>query len=481
MKSIRTFLIIVILSTVTLMAFLSALNGYQDSMAKAEQLFDSELVDKSHLLLQAFLARTLIDNKIDMTSTQPLNATVSENSASLIKDIELENEQMAAENNFFAFQIWHQGNLLLRSSHAPQKAIAHFEKGFNDSNFLNHRWRTYSYYNNTSNLWILTAERTDIRYVLAENIILDSILPVVIMLPLLGILIWTIVSFGLSPLRKLAKELGNKRVDDLSPLSIDEQPIELIQVVNSTNDLLKRLKSSFLREKRFASDAAHELRTPISAIKIHLHNLAAMVPENEHSFLQLKSSVDRMGHLVEQILNLNRTSPDQYISRFNTIDLYKLAQELIIREYPQFNEKNIQLALEGEPCNIEGDPFALEVLLQNLMTNACKYTPDGGSVIVTISEKQTDIQLQIQDSGPGVPKEQYERVFDRFYRLNGDSHDSGTMGCGLGLAIVQQIVELHQAKITLGHSSFSSGLLVNIIFPKEPSARKQSVSLPEVS
>ena len=454
MKSIRTFLIIVILSTVTLMAFLSALNGYRNSMAKAEQLFDSELADKSHLLSLAFLA-----HQKEIISTQE--------SVSLIKDKPYQNGQMLIEDDFFAFQIWRQDNLLLRSLHAPETAIAHFEQGFKFKNFLNHRWRTYSYYNKTSDLWILTAERTDIRYVLAENIILDSILPVVIMLPLLGILIWTIISYSLSPLRKLARELSSKRADDLSPLSIEKQPVELIQVVNSTNDLLQRLKSSFLREKRFASDAAHELRTPISAIKIHLHNLAATVPENEHSFLQLKSSVDRMEHLVEQILNLSRTTPEQYISRFSTIDLYNLAQEVIVREYPQFDKKNLQLALEGGHCNIEGDDFALDVLLQNLLTNACKYTPDGGSVIVSIVENPDNIQLQVQDSGPGVPEEQYERLFDRFYRLNGDGHDSGTIGCGLGLAIVQQIVELHNASISLAHSSFSSGLLVNVVFPKD--------------
>lgn len=460
MKSIRVFLIIVLLSTITLMAFLSALNGYRDSMAKAEQLFDAQLIDKTYLLSMAFSAR----QSTTSISQQRLRQEVE---SIHVKASSQAKEQSIEEIKDFAFQIWQGSNLLLRSLQIPTEPIANFEQGFQDRNFINHRWRTYSYYNQTANLWILTAERADIRYVLAENIILESVLPVVMMLPLLGILIWYIITYGLSPLRKLARELGSKRADDLSPIAIEKQPIELIQVVNSTNDLFHRLKAAFLREKRFASDAAHELRTPISAIKIHLHNLSKIIPANEHSFQQLIFSVDRMGHLVEQILNLNHTAPEQYTTRFTTIDIYNLAQEVIVREYSQFEEKNLQLALDGEHCTIEGDQFALDLLVQNLLTNACKYTPEDGSVLLSVVCDNTKVELQIQDSGPGVPKEQYERLFDRFYRLDGDCHASGTTGCGLGLAIVQQIVELHHASITLDHSSFASGLSVNIVFPKE--------------
>ena len=469
MKSIRFFLSIVILSTITLMAFLSALNGYRDSMTKAEQLFDSELMDKAHLLSIVFSA-LYIKNKSLNTDVSLID--LESESGKIDNGLTDETRGEDFNDHFFAFQIWQNDQLLLRSLQAPETAISQFKQGFQDINFSNHRWRTYSYYNQRSNLWIITTERKDIRYVLAENIVLETILPVVIMLPFLGILIWSIITYGLSPLRTLAKELGSKRADDLTPLAIDKQPVELIQVVNSTNDLLKRLKASFFREKRFASDAAHELRTPISAIKIHLHNLSHLIPLPElpsakNSFLQLQSSVDRMGHLVEQILNLNRTSAEQYVTRFTELDIYNIAQDVIVKEYAHFEEKQLKIALEGEHCLINGEQFALETLLQNLLTNACKYTPEGGSVLVNISSDDNNVYLNVEDSGPGVPEDQYERVFDRFYRLNGDCHTSGTIGCGLGLAIVQQIVELHHAKISLGQSSFLKGLLVRVIFPKE--------------
>ena len=464
MKSIRFFLSIVILSTITLMAFLSALNGYRDSMNKAEQLFDSELMDKAHLLSIAFTAHHSTNNK-NLTGDTVNDLAFSQQDEQ--PGLPGNNQQISRNNVFFAFQIWQGDNLLLRSPHAPNTAIAHYEKGFQTRNFLNHRWRTYSYYNQDSNLWIITSERTDRRYVLAENIVLETIIPVVIMLPILGILIWSIITYGLSPLRTLARDLGSKQADDLTPLAIDKQPVELVQVVNSTNDLFERLKASFLREKHFSSDAAHELRTPISAIKIHLHNLSHLISPDENSFIQLKLSVDRMGHLVEQILNLNRTSAEQYSARFSRLNIYSLVQDIIVREYELFEHNKLQVALEGKPCHIKGDPFALELLVQNLITNACKYTPEGGSVLITVNDDSEHVFFQIEDSGPGVPEQQYGRLFDRFYRLNGDCHTSGTIGCGLGLAIVQQIVELHHAQISLGPSSFPSGLLVKVIFSKK--------------
>ena len=463
MKSIRSFLITVILSTITLITFLSALNSYRDSLEKAEQIFDLELVNKAHLLSSAFTYA--IDKNIN-------------NEHVLEAAIVTKQENNQAIDAFYIFQIWQKKRLLLRSFNAPIEAITPFKEGFQDRNIVQHRWRTFAYYNKAFDLWVITAERMDTRYILAENIVLETILPVVFMLPIIGLLIWFIIRYGLSPLKQLAAELSDKRADDLSPLAIEQQPDELIQVVSSVNDLFHRLKTSFLREKRFASDAAHELRTPISAIKIHLHNLSCSMKHSteDHSMQQLMLSVQRMEHLVEQILNLNRISPEQYMAQFKDVDLYLLAQKLIVKEYPHFNKKNLQVELQGDHCHINGDLFSLDVLLQNLLTNACKYTPEGGSILVSIQcEKSAEkankkqVQLQVQNTGYGVPEEQYERLFDRFYRSNGDRHDSGNSGCGLGLAIVKQIAELHHADIVIDKAQFvddpqTRGFMVSITF-----------------
>lgn len=470
MKSIRSFLIIAIVSTITLIIFLSALNGYRDSLAKAEQLFDSELLNKAHLLASAF-AYTIDANNTTSTKIRYTKHRKTEIPATRVA---LKNEvKEGTLESVFIFQIWQGQQLLLRSFNAPDLQMAQFIAGFHYKNIADYRWRTLSYYSELSDVWIITAERVDIRYILAENIVLETILPAILMLPVVAFLIWFIIHYGLSPLKQLALTLSNKRADDLSPLPVTEQPAEVTPLVSSVNDLLYRLKTSFLREKRFASDAAHELRTPISAIKVHLHNLSCSVVPcvADHNFQQLSISVERMEHLVEQILNLNRISPEQYMAQFKELDLYLLAQELIIREYSAFNNKNLKIELQGEHCKINGDLLSLEVLLQNLLSNACKYTPEGGSVLVSICCDQNTKGglIQVQNTGSGVPEEQYERVFDRFYRSNGDRHDSGSSGCGLGLAIVKQIAELHHADIVVSQAHFSAeaqkkGFMVSVTF-----------------
>lgn len=305
---------------------------------------------------------------------------------------------------------------------------------------------------------------------------MESVLPVVATLPPLGLLIWLIVGYGLSPLRQLARQLHDKRADDLGALPVDRQPYELRQLIASTNDLLRRLEASFAREKHFASDAAHELRTPISALKVHLHNLAQHLPEGHHELQQVQQSVERMGKLIEQILTLNRTTPDLYITNFTAVDLHALAQEYIADNYSRFEEKNLAVELHGHPAWLQGNRFALETLVQNLLDNACKYTPAGGQIRVTADTREGSVVLTVEDSGPGIPEDQQERIFDRFYRIGGDQHDSGVIGSGLGLSIVRHIAELHHANIKLQRSSLDGGLSVSVIFPAQSghAARRQA-------
>jgi len=239
MNSIRVFLVAAILALVTLFTFVSALRGYQSSMQQAEQLFDS------HLLVTAKLIANIQTSKDN-------------------PEINL--------NSKIVFQIWRDNLLIARSSGAPTEAIAKQQPGFGYRNFAGYRWRTLSYYRDPH--WITVAERSDIRFSLAENVVTKSLLPTLIGLPLLGFLIWLIVTQGLRPLRKLAAELSSKQADDLEPLPTQIPKQELAQIITSTNGLLRRLEASLQREKQFASDAAHELRTPISSINIQLHNMA---------------------------------------------------------------------------------------------------------------------------------------------------------------------------------------------------------------
>jgi len=308
-------------------------------------------------------------------------------------------------------------------------------------------------------------EREDIRYSLAEDIVLSSVVPVVLAIPVGAFIIWFAVGLGLKPLNNLNKQLSRKQVDDLTPINLQEVPKELTQLVTTTNALLNRLYKAFIREHQFSADAAHELRTPISLLKVQLHNLQV---ENEKQLdLQpLANGIERMGLVIEQILSLYRHSPDQLIAKEENVDLYNVAQQMMANYYDQFVEKEQKISLYGEAgMRIKGNQFALETLIQNIITNASKYTPNQGEVKIEMVKKNNFIELIIEDSGPGIAEELRERVFERFYRVHGDQHNSGTLGCGLGLAIVKHIADLHNAKISLQSSTTLGGLKMIIDFP----------------
>ena len=425
---------VMLMAIMTLTVFLSALQGYRSSIAEVQQLFDSELQERARMLAIAGSGR------------------------------KVESESYAIADQY-AFQVWQDGSLLQRSSNTPTTMISNLHGGYQDTNFGSYRWRTYTWIDTSQDRRAVTAERIDIRNMLAERIIMKSVMPVIVTLPVAGLLIWLIVGYGLAPLRNLAAHLGNRRAEDLKPIPETRQPVELMQVITSTNDLFSRLEASFSREKRFASDVAHELRTPISALKVHLHNMSKNVSAGDHDLVQLEAATDRMGSVVEQILALHRTAPDQYVSRFREVDLYQLVQQVIISMYDEFEQRDMQLELTGEHALMSGDRFALETLVKNLLDNACKYTPEGGNVLLAVDLTDAGVRLQVEDSGPGVSEELYGRIFDRFYRANGDRHQSDVVGCGLGLAIVRHIADIHGASIKVEKSSFESGLRVSVWFP----------------
>jgi two-component system sensor histidine kinase QseC len=259
--------------------------------------------------------------------------------------------------------------------------------------------------------------------------------------------------------------MAGKRSDDLSSLSQTERPKELDVLTDSINALLRRLDAAFEREKRFAADAAHELRTPLSVLKVQLHNLLRDSTADDAQLRSLQMAVDRMGHSVEQVLMLYRMTPDQFAAKFVQLDLAGLARQAIAELYPQIEAQGQQIELIGEQTFMPGDVFAVHTLLINLLDNASKYSGKEGEIRVHISHTADQVILKVEDSGPGIPAIERERVFERFYRVGGDRHKSGITGSGIGLAIVRHIAEMHHAVIELAESGFGSGLAVIVKFP----------------
>lgn len=443
MKSIRTYLLLALIAIITLVTFLSLLQGYEASITKAQQLFDDRLQS-----MAAMISNANQDLQPHSAGTEKLSSTV-----------------------FFQI-LTDDFSLLARSNNATTPLLSAdndvVTSGFKDINFSGYRWRIYILKDDILNRWIITGERSDIRYILAEKVVTESIIPIVLAIPIAAFIIWIAIGIGLKPLRALTEQLNNKQADDLSPVLMTNTPDELTSLVTTTNALLQRLNDAFVREQQFAADAAHELRTPISILKVQLHNLQNNEQISEAALLPLASGIERMGLVIEQILSLYRHSPEQVLIKQFDIDLSAIVQSIIAKDYEQIAIKQQKISLlGGEKCLMKGNQFALETLVQNLISNASKYTPEQGEIQVTSKHITTGIRLIVEDSGPGIPQEHYERVFERFYRVDGDRHDSGILGCGLGLAIVKHIVNLHKAKITLHPSTQLGGLKVMIDFPKQ--------------
>ncbi|MEA3300807.1 MAG: ATP-binding protein [Pseudomonadota bacterium] len=447
MRSIRVFLVVATLATLVLVVFVAAVQGYRSSMGEAESLFDSQLQELAQFAVN-------LRGEHAPGNSQPTH---------------------------IAYQLWQPGaeggaTLLAHSANTPASPLTGFAPGFGYVNFHGYRWRTYVHLAEADNLVAVVAARTDVRFQLAENVILEAILPIVVGLPLSALLIWLIVGRGLGPLRELAERLREKEYRDLSPVRIAEHPRELDQVLNSVNGLLARLNASFERERRFASDAAHELRTPISVLKLQLHNLQQAHPDRAGELRDLQAGVQRMQHLVEQILALYRSTPEQYSAGLKPLNLHELVAGLIAERYGDFEARGQTVELRGASTGttVAGDPFALHTLVTNLLANANRYTPDGGTILATVESGPGTVVLRIEDNGPGIPEQERERIFERFHRIGGDRHDSGQPGCGLGLAIVRNIADLHGATIAVTPSRFASGACFTLTFPAAPPANSRN-------
>ena len=435
--SIRRYLTLILLSVITLVTFAAAIQGYRSSMTKATDVFDNELRLLTHVLVN-------VSNLGTDTNNQHANTA-------------------------FVYQIWQQQELLVSSHPQLNKPISEFIDGFAEHNFLAQRWRTYTQFFAAQNKWVIVAQPLNRRFELAEDMILAAVTPLIVSIPLLAIIIFLVVSRGLRPLRLLSDNLRAKKADDLSPLQTQKQMNELSPVLETLNQLFERLDAAFMRERRFASDAAHELRNPLSVLKINAHNLALDITDNspmQINMQYLQQGIERMSHVVEQILLLNRTNPEQYQGKFIQLDTTNLCQTVIASLFPQIDAKNQEVELIGKSAPILGDAFAMGILLQNLLSNASKYSPEGSQISVSIRDSKQHVIIQVEDSGPGIDESEFQRVFERFYRVGGDRHVSNTPGCGLGLAISRHIAELHQAKIKLGRSTRLKGLSVEVIMPK---------------
>jgi len=284
--------------------------------------------------------------------------------------------------------------------------------------------------------------------------------------PVFGILVWLIISLALRSVTRVTTEISNRASTFLEPVQLTEIPVEIKPLVAELNELFIRLKLAFERNKSFAADAAHELRTPLAALKTHAQVALKADNEADHNKALQKviESVDRSSHVVAQLLTLSRLGEEERLTDIKPLDLHKLTTEMMAYLAPHALEKDIEIELAPAPSDstIMGSDIALGILIRNIVDNAIRYTPSRGEVKVAIIETESQVIFRVTDTGSGIPAELRERVFERFYRILGTK----ASGSGLGLAIVNQIAKLHSAEISLSTPPNGNGLQFDVAFPK---------------
>lgn len=426
--SIQRYLLITILSIVTLASFSAALQGYKASREKLTSIFDKELKSFAIALAHSPLA---------------------------------EGKTVASFESIFAYQVFSHGQLRVKSDNAPVTMISTHSTGYQNSSFLGTRWRLFIY--DEHNVRVIVAQPVEQRIASVEQVLLDAILPIVYAIPIIGLLVFFAINRSLKPLSSLSTQLKQKNADDLTPVQVIDNSLELKPIELTINHLLKRLGGSFEREKRLSGDAAHELRTPISVLKLNAHNLSIAFENNsidQHHIDELNRNTVRMAHVIEQIITLNRTSPENFEAKKVRIDLRALLQQVISNNYDAVEQNQQTISLNCHQMSIDGDKFSLETLFDNLIKNANKYSGVNTDIVITVVDHHSTVEILVEDSGVGISKELISDAFQRFYRVK--QHPQ--TGSGLGLSIVKHIVELHQGNVELSESPLG-GLRVSIVLP----------------
>ena len=408
-------------------------------------------------------AREEFDEVLDAHLAQTASLLVAQASHDLD---ELETEHAPLLHKYarrVAFQIWdRERQLRLHSANAPQQPLANRERGFSDNVIDGHRWRVFSTRDESGEYLIHVAERTEVRDELARDIAINLLRPLWFSLPLLALLLWIAVMRGLRPLDKLAREVEQREPDNLAALDASSAPREVVPLIERLNRLFLRIEASMQKERRFTADAAHELRTPVAAIKAQAQVARAASSEAEriHALDNAILGCDRAAHLIDQLLTL---------ARVDTLDrgmaepcrLRDIAAEAIAALAPAALEKGVQLELlAGDEIVVRGNPGLLRVLLRNLLDNSMRHSPSGTTVQVSIAQEPGAVCLSVSDNGPGIPEQERDKVLERFYRPLGTQ----ASGSGLGLSIVKRIAEVHDAALQILPASEGQGLRVTVSF-----------------
>ena len=487
-NSIRGRILVLVMSVLALSLAVLAVWSYRDGEHEIEEVLDAQLAQAARLIAGIASRDARVEGR------RPLQSSL--NQAASPQDVPEEARRFAHEYEgklgFVVFDakgdaLFHSASLplaafrevrIVRSRAAGERAVQPpvtpaallgVPAGYHEATVLGQRWNVFLLDNPGGEQWILVGDRADVRNELAGQIAFRSMLPELVGLPVLALLVWLAVGWGLRPLQGMAQVLKSRDPDNLSPLLLERLPDELEPAVASLNRLLVQVSELLDREKRFLSYAAHELRTPLAVLRLQADNAvrAADPVDREQALKQLDRSVTRATRLVEQLLALARLEPGAIQLQAVWLDLAAVVRNEIAEIGTMAFDRGQELTLEvdeGKDFHLRADESCLLILLQNLISNAVRHTPARGQVRVWLDAVPEGLEMHVQDSGPGVPPEMRARVFERFFR------EGPGQGAGLGLSIVSRIVELHGGRVDLRDSPLG-GLDVVVTLPRNERTR----------
>lgn len=498
--SLRHLLLISLLSASMLIWGIAAYISYRVTRDEVANLFDAELAQSAKVLhtfvegvlqgsnlaehwkkdtanvladenYQTILTLPLDNNNLLLYSETelhfPLNNPLKTNNEPLWQAIDELWQEDAFGHKYerkIAFQLWSkEDGLLLRSESAPNFALSASAHGFSETHIENSLWHVFSITDATGGYVIHVGQKADIRSQLTDEISIQLVAQFLIGLPFLGLVIWLIVGHALKPINHLEKALAKREASYLKPLSKKDLPAEIVPLVNEINNLFNQLEQAFEHERQFTADAAHELRTPLAGLLTQAQVALRTRDEEtrQQALKRIEQAVNRMSYLVQQLLTFSRIEASREFSKQTTYLSKELVQVITELEAEAY-KKRIQLEfIEDNPVPIMVNAPLVAVLMRNIIDNAIKYTPNNGTVLINLIKLGNCLQFCVEDSGPGIPPDQYEKSLKRFHRCMETAHKA--QGTGLGFSIVQRIAAIHNADLILGVSSLG-GLKVTIVF-----------------
>jgi two-component system OmpR family sensor kinase len=429
--SLRARLLWLLLAAIVLTALAQGFAAYGTARAEADQIFDYHMQQMALALRPGLTSRGGLPDAAE------------------------------AENFDFVVQVWTADGLRVFQSAAraalPQRAVL----GFSDVQAHGSTYRVFSLQTRTQVIQV--AQDMAARREMARTLALRTVGPIVVLAPLLMLVAWAVVSSSLAPVQRLQRQVASRQAEDLGAVQEQDLPEEIRPLVDELNLLFARVRQAFEAQKSFVADAAHELRSPLAALKLQVQGLrrAPDAAARERAAQRLSAGIDRATRLVEQLLVLARHQAGSTAAPAQAVALAEVARLAVADAVPLAQARGIDLGVpRAEPGEIEGHPEALRILMRNLLDNALKYAPAGGTVDLSVWREDGSMLLAVEDSGSGIPEEERERVLDRFHRVPGTE----APGSGLGLAIVKAIAELHGAALRLEHSERLGGLRVELRF-----------------